>query len=154
VRSAGGAGASVCEDRPVSERPQMSVTSVTIGAPDPRKLAAFYARLLGWPVVHEDPPPPGAPPEDGWAQLRPPPGGTGPTLNFEYEAQFVRPTWPSVAGHQNSTEHLDILVADLTAAVAWAGEAGAVLADFQPQEHVRVMFDPAGHPFCLFTAEG
>jgi hypothetical protein len=24
------------------------------------------------------------------------------------------------------------------------------LADFQPQEDVRVLFDPVGHPFCLF----
>jgi|SRR5580693_9266001 catechol 2,3-dioxygenase-like lactoylglutathione lyase family enzyme len=138
----------------MSERPVMRVTSVTIGAPDPRELAAFYARLLGWPVVHEDPPPPGGPPEDGWAQLRPPPGAVGPTLNLEYEAQFVRPTWPSVAGKQHITQHLDIAVTDLDAAVAWAAEAGATLADFQPQEHVRVMFDPAGHTFCLFAAGG
>ena len=27
---------------------------------------------------------------------------------------------------------------------------GAVLPDFQPQEHVRVLLDPAGHPFCLW----
>jgi len=27
---------------------------------------------------------------------------------------------------------------------------GATLADFQPQDDVRVYFDPAGHPFCLF----
>ena len=24
------------------------------------------------------------------------------------------------------------------------------LADFQPQDDVRVCLDPAGHPFCLF----
>jgi hypothetical protein len=24
------------------------------------------------------------------------------------------------------------------------------LADFQPQDDVRVLFDPDGHPFCLF----
>ena len=29
---------------------------------------------------------------------------------------------------------------------------GAQEADFQPQDDVRVMFDPAGHPFCLYTA--
>jgi len=84
----------------------------------------------------------------------PPPGAVGPTLNLEYEAQFVRPTWPSVAGKQHITQHLDIAVTDLDAAVAWAAEAGATLADFQPQEHVRVMFDPAGHTFCLFAAGG
>jgi len=27
---------------------------------------------------------------------------------------------------------------------------GAVLAESQPQDDVRVLFDPSGHPFCLF----
>ena len=47
---------------------------------------------------------------------------------------------------------MDIAVNDLDAAVAWAIEAGATLADYQPQERVRVMPDPAGHPFCLVVA--
>lgn len=132
----------------------MAVTSVTIGAPDPRELAAFYARMLGWPVTASEPARPGSPPEDGWAQLKPPAGATGPTLNFEYEAQYTRPVWPSEPGRQHITQHLDIAVADLDGAVAWAVEAGAIVADFQPQEQVRVMFDPAGQPFCLFLASG
>lgn len=136
----------------MSQPPRMDVTSVTIGAPAPRDLAAFYARLLGWPVTAEEPAPPGSPPEAGWAQLRPPPGRIGPTLNFEYEAQFTRPVWPSEPGKQQITEHLDIAVEDLPGTVAWATEAGATLAGYQPQEGVRVMIDPAGHPFCLFLA--
>ena len=47
-------------------------------------------------------------------------------------------------------QHLDIAVADLDEAVRWALGAGAVLADVQPREAVRVMLDPAGHPFYLF----
>jgi len=31
--------------------------------------------------------------------------------------------------------------------------AGATLAGFQPQDTVRVMIDPAGHPFCLYLDE-
>lgn len=130
--------------------PVMEVSSVTISAPSPRGLAAFYARMLGWPVVDEDPPEPGAPPDSGWAQVRPPAGTTGPTLNFEYEAQYVPPAWPSEAGEQQAMEHLDVAVNDLDDAVAWAIDAGATLAAYQPQEDVRVMLDPAGHPFCLF----
>jgi len=126
------------------------VTSVTVGAPDPRELAAFYARLLGWTVTASDPARPGYPPGDGWAQLRPPPGNEGPTLNFEYEAQYTRPAWPSVAGQQNITQHLDIAVTDLDVSVAWALEQGATLAEYQPQDDVRVLLDPAGHPFCLY----
>ena len=28
---------------------------------------------------------------------------------------------------------------------------GATLAEFQPQDDVRVYLDPAGHPFCLWV---
>jgi catechol 2,3-dioxygenase-like lactoylglutathione lyase family enzyme len=129
----------------------MQVTSVSIHAPDPRALAAFYRELLGWTQTAEDGPQPGAPPEDGWAQLRPPPGETGPTLNFEYEREYVPPVWPSVNGQQQTMTHVDIYVDDLDAAVAWATERGARVAGYQPQEDVRVMLDPADHPFCLFT---
>ena len=58
--------------------------------------------------------------------------------------------WPAAKGRQIATQHLDIGVADLEESVRWAIGAGAVLAEFQPQPDVRVMVDPAGHPFCLF----
>lgn len=134
----------------MAHRPPMAVTSVTIGAPAPRDLAAFYAKLLGWPVTASEPARPGMPAQDGWAQIRPPAGEGGLTLNFEYEAKFTRPVWPAADGRQNATQHLDIAVRDLDETVRWAVAAGAVLADVQPQQDVRVMFDPAGHPFCLF----
>jgi hypothetical protein len=133
-------------------KPRMMVTSVTIAAPDPRTLAGFYSRLLDRPVTTSEPPRPGRPSEDGWAQLRPPPGTPGPTLNFEYEVDYVAPTWPSADGEQQIQTHLDIAVEDLAASTAWAVEAGATPAKVQPQEHVRVLFDPAGHPFCLFAS--
>ncbi len=47
--------------------------------------------------------------------------------------------------------HLDIRVDDLAAAEAHAVATGAVVADYQPQDDVRVCLDPAGHPFCLFA---
>ena len=49
--------------------------------------------------------------------------------------------------------HFDFQVADLDAAVAEAVALGATVADHQPQENVRVLFDPAGHPFCLCLDE-
>jgi len=134
-----------------SKQPTFLVTSVTIGAPAPSELAAFYARMLGWTVTAEDPPRPGDPPAATWAQLRPPSGQPGPRLNFEYEAQFSRPAWPAAPGEPVATEHLDIAVASLDDAVPWAIAAGATLAGFQPQEDVRVLLDPAGHPFCLYV---
>src|SRR6202035_3439404 len=78
VRSVAGTRCCTCGNKDeMTQPPRMDVTSVTIGAPDPRTLAAFYARLLGWPVTHEDPPRHGEPPEDGWAQVRPPSGRIG-----------------------------------------------------------------------------
>ncbi|HEY0803757.1 MAG TPA: VOC family protein, partial [Pseudonocardiaceae bacterium] len=35
-----------------------------------------------------------------------------------------------------------------------AVELGASLATHQPQDNVRVVFDPAGHPFCLCRDDG
>lgn len=133
-------------------RPTLRVTSVSIAAPDPRELAAFYSRLLGVPVTSSEGPRPGHPAKDGWAQIRPAEGHAGPTLNFEYEAEYVPPVWPSVNGRQQLQTHIDIAVDDLAAAVAWAVRSGARLADYQPQDDVRVMLDPVGHPFCLFLA--
>ncbi|MEU3496717.1 VOC family protein [Kitasatospora cineracea] len=45
--------------------------------------------------------------------------------------------------------HFEFRVADLGAAVAEALALGVTLVGHQPQERVRVLFDPAGHPFRL-----
>jgi len=129
------------------ERPQLQLTSITVGTDDPHGLAEFYRRLLGWQVTGDDPPDGQDP---GWAQLKPPAGEAGPTLNFEGERRFRRPVWPSATDGQNATQHLDIWVQDLDVATEWATSVGAALAEFQPQDDVRVLFDPSGHPFCLF----
>ena len=130
----------------------MRVASVVLGSADPRALAAFYERLLGWTLAESGPPRPGLPEQDGWAMLRPPPGATGLAgLSFQWEPDYVPPVWPAEKRAQGMMLHLDIAVSDLDAAVGWAVEAGARLADHQPQDDVRVLLDPAGHPFCLFA---
>jgi catechol 2,3-dioxygenase-like lactoylglutathione lyase family enzyme len=130
--------------------PRLQLTAVTVGTSQPRELARFYAQLLAWPVTEEQGPGPGEPTEAGWAQIRPPQGEPGPGVGFEYERSYARPVWPSEPGEQNASQHLDIKVDDLAAAVEWAVACGAVLAGLQPQDDVRVMLDPDGHPFCLF----
>ncbi len=112
---------------------------MVLGAPDPQALSTFYARLLGWTVVES---------QAVWAMVRPPSEGTG--VSFQHEPDYVPPVWPTAPGEQQMTSHLDIAVEDLKAGMAWALDVGARLADHQPQAHVRVMLDPAGHPFCLF----
>jgi len=124
---------------------------LVLGAPDPRALAAFYERLLGWTMAGNEPARPGFPAEDGWAMLRPASAGAGLlAMSFQYEPDYVPPVWPPNPGTQGMMIHLDIAVDDLDAAVAWALDAGATLAEHQPQDQVRVLIDPAGHPFCLF----
>jgi catechol 2,3-dioxygenase-like lactoylglutathione lyase family enzyme len=128
--------------------PRATLAAAVLDSDDPRRLAAFYSALLGWPVAVDEPPRPGLPPEDAWVMLRAPNGGVG--LSFQYEGEYVAPAWPAERGAQQMMLHLDIGVDDLDAAVARAVELGATLADHQPQDGVRVLLDPAGHPFCLF----
>lgn len=80
--------------------------------------------------------------------MRDPGGGAG--LSFQAEAGYRPPTWPEESGGLDKMVHLDVRVDHLHDAVDRAIALGAQLADVQPQERVRVMFDPAGHPFCLF----
>ena len=121
--------------------PELRLAATVLGAPDPQRLGEFYARLLGWRVVEASP---------GWVRVKPESGGAG--LSFQLEENHVAPIWPAPAGSQQMQMHLDIAVDDLEAGVARALELGARLADFQPQDAVRVMLDPAGHVFDLFLA--
>jgi predicted enzyme related to lactoylglutathione lyase len=124
------------------------LSAAVLGAPDPRALAKFYEQLLEWTITVNEGPRPGHPAEDGWVMLKPPHAGTG--LSFQYEGDYERPVWPTTSEAQQMMIHLDIAVDDLDAAATRAMELGASPADHQPQDRVRVMLDPAGHPFCLF----
>ncbi|WSF56353.1 VOC family protein [Streptomyces canus] len=87
-----------------------------------------------------------------WAEIAPSDGGPG--LSFQTEPLFTRPRWPSTRSEQQMMMHLDIEVNDLSSAVELALALGATVTDFQPQDDVRVLFDPAGHPLCLFVRTG
>lgn len=114
-----------------------------IEAPDPGALARFYAELLGWQIGHEEP---------GTAILAAPEGPI--FLVFQQADGYQAPVWPPVAGQQRPMMHFDFQVGDLDSAVADALSLGATLASEQPQENVRVLLDPAGHPFCLCRDDG
>ena len=116
------------------------LTATVLGTPDIAALAGFYQRLLGWKRVIDEP---------DWIRIGPPDGGAG--LSFQPEPEHVPPTWPAGDGDQQMQMHLDIEVDDLGASTALAVAEGATVADFQPQEHVRVLRDPDGHPFCLWV---
>jgi catechol 2,3-dioxygenase-like lactoylglutathione lyase family enzyme len=109
-----------------------------IETPDPGALAAFYSELLGWTVVDAQP---------DTVVVAAPQGSI--FLVFQHAADYQRPIWPPEAGQQRPMMHFDFQVAELESAVAEALTLGATVADNQPQANVRVLFDPAGHPFCL-----
>ncbi|MFC6084276.1 VOC family protein [Sphaerisporangium aureirubrum] len=113
-----------------------------IEAPDPGALARFYSELLGWPIGHEEP---------GTAILTAPQGSV--YVVFQQATGYRPPVWPPVDGAQRPMMHFDFQVGDLDSAVADAVALGATLATAQPQENVRVLLDPAGHPFCLCREE-
>jgi predicted enzyme related to lactoylglutathione lyase len=118
----------------------MRISGPVLDTDDPLALARFYERLLGWPITEL---------EDGWARLRSPAGDM--KIEIQHEELYAPPVWPPVEGEQQMMIHLDLLVEDLDAGVAWALESGAKVADAQPQkpgDHV-IMVDPAGHVFCM-----
>jgi catechol 2,3-dioxygenase-like lactoylglutathione lyase family enzyme len=112
----------------------------------------FYARFLGWAVTSGC----GAPARcrhegDHWALLQSPAGGT--TISVQSERWYRPPVWPEVDGRPAKMMHIEIAVDDVAAAADRAVAAGARQAPHQPQDRdptqLRVMLDPAGHPFCL-----
>jgi predicted enzyme related to lactoylglutathione lyase len=112
---------------------------VVLEAPDAHALAQFYSQVLGWPIVTDKP---------GWATIAP--EGSVSYIAFNASQEYVPPVWPPVEGDQQMMMHLDVAVDDLETAAAHAIELGATPTAHQPEDTVRVMLDPAGHPFCLY----
>jgi catechol 2,3-dioxygenase-like lactoylglutathione lyase family enzyme len=122
--------------------PSLRWTGVCLDCADADELAGFYAQLLGWEITAQD---------DGWIAMNDPGGGVG--LLFQAEGWYQPPVWPEQPGEKDKMLHLEIEVDDLEAAVARAVSVGGRIAEPQPKdrapEQLRVMLDPAGHPFCL-----
>ena len=114
---------------------------VVLDAPDVVVLARFYSQLRGWSIWHQDN-------DDAALDL-----GEGVAyLSIQRNDDYVRPVWPGEHGNQQMMLHLDFEVTDLEAETKWAISLGAELPQHQPQDNVRVLLDPAGHPFCLHTS--
>ena len=120
------------------DSPRLTLTATVLDAADPRRLAEFYSRLLGWPIGRDEP---------DWVQLEP---IGGVLLAFQHAPDHVPPQWPSAEHPQQM--HLDLDVPDLDAAEAAVLELGARKHEHQPGKTFRVFLDPAGHPFCLCQA--
>ena|ERR1700722_19827895 len=97
----------------------------------------------GWSITHHEP---------GTTILAAPEGSV--YIVFQEARGYRAPVWPPTREDQRPMMHLDFQVDDLASAVAEAVALGATEAGYQPQENVRVLFDPAGHPFCLCRDSG
>ncbi|MBW4077335.1 MAG: VOC family protein [Acidobacteria bacterium] len=111
--------------------------SVSLDCGDPHVLADFWAGLLSGDVVFAS---------DDFVAVKIP----TMWISAVRVDGYTPPTWPE--GGIAKQIHLDLAVDDLASGVTQALELGAVRADFQPApERYVVLFDPAGHPFCLTT---
>ena len=111
--------------------------AVTIDCVDPEAVARFWSALLRVPVTEPGPDRP------GWLRVQPRPDG--PFLNFQ-------PVSEPAAGKVRI--HLDVLVDDLAAGVAWVESLGGTATGRReelPRGRIAVMHDPEGHEFCLLA---
>ncbi|CAM06153.1 putative enzyme related to lactoylglutathione lyase [Saccharopolyspora erythraea NRRL 2338] len=119
----------------------LRLAAFALDCPDPRALAAFYGRLLGWEIDEAES-------EDDWVELADPAGGA--PLAFQRDPHFQPPTWPGRERPQMA--HLDVRVQTLEEGHERALAAGATPLP-QPEDQLdaswRVYADPAGHPFCM-----
>ena len=117
--------------------PTARLAAIALDCPDPRRLAEFWAAIIGGEIVLAT--------DDHWI-IR--------TDVLHVAAVRVPnhrpPSWPD--GPVPKQMHLDLAVTDLLSAVADAVRLGAQESRHQPEPQLwRVMLDPAGHPFCLST---
>ena len=134
--------------------PTIALTTICLDCRDAHEMARFYGGLLGWESTLTEP---------DWVLMRDPEGGVG--LSFQADEQYVEPVWPEAPGEQQKMLHLELRVtpadpgADLTgdagqaaldAAARVVTALGGRLAGRQARTDLRVVLDPAGHPFCLF----
>lgn len=110
--------------------------SVTLDCDDPRRLAAFWAEVLGGKIAYGS---------DEFVGVELP---SGQWIGAYKIAGYRAPQWPD--GDAGKQFHLDLAVADLDEAESAALALGAAKADHQPEpDRWRVLLDPTGHPFCV-----
>ncbi len=120
----------------------IKLNAVTLDCTDPQELARFYAALLQWEIPFQD---------EEYVIIAPPgvQQGAYPGITFQRNPAYTPPVWPEKPDRQQQMAHMDFAVNDLEKAVQYAIQCGATVAEEQFSEGWTVMFDPAGHPFCL-----
>jgi catechol 2,3-dioxygenase-like lactoylglutathione lyase family enzyme len=114
-----------------------ALETVVLDSRDPRRLAAFYAELLGAKIVVD---------KESWVTIADDDGRK--LLSFQRAPEHEPPRFPDPAGSQQF--HVDVRVEDVDAAERKVLELGATrVPDASEDSEFRVYRDPAGHPFCL-----
>lgn len=119
---------------PPASRPAISFDVVVLDTDDPPGLAEFYNALLGWQTERQD---------EDWITIS---GSAGARLAFQLAPGHQPPTWPDNRVPQQL--HLDLRVADLEAAAAYAESLGARRVT-EASDGFIALVDPSGHPFCV-----
>ena len=121
---------------------KIKMYAFTLDSKDPHELAKFYAAMLKWEIAFHD---------EEYVCIGVPGTNQGayPGITFQRNPEYKPPVWPEEPEAQQQMAHLDFAVNDLEKAVQYAIHCGAAIADEQFSDGWRVMFDPAGHPFCL-----
>lgn len=113
------------------------LASTALDCADPGPLADFWAALVGGEVAFRS---------DEFCAVKTANGWLATVKIVDYQP----PTWPDSSVPKQM--HLDLAAADLDVAESEALRLGARKASDQPApDRWRVMFDPAGHPFCFST---
>jgi hypothetical protein len=114
-----------------------------IDCPDPMKLAAFYSRVTGRPLIEGS--------GDTTAAI----SLGGVDLAFQRVEDYRPPRWPD--GEHPKQYHLDFEVSEIEPEQRRVIGLGATLQkDFTGPDGYgwQVFTDPAGHPFCLCRHQG
>jgi catechol 2,3-dioxygenase-like lactoylglutathione lyase family enzyme len=113
---------------------------VVLDSNDSETLSDFYQKLLGWTKVRPNP---------DYLLVFDSENQSRPWLLFQDTPDYERPCWPAEPSKQQQMTHLDFLVDDLESEVKHAIDCGAELSPIQFGDTWLVLFDPAGHPFCI-----
>ncbi len=126
----------------MDEELKIKMSALTLDCKDPLELAKFYAALLKWEIPFYD---------EDYAIVGAPGANQGeyPGITFQRNPEYIPPVWPEEPEAQQQMAHIDFAVNDLEKAVKYAVQCGATIAGQQFSDRWTVMFDPAGHSFCL-----
>ena len=112
-----------------------TLAMLNFDAADPAAQASFYAKVLGWDILHS---------ADEYAMI----GDGSTSIGWGKVPGYSAPGWPEESAPKRY--HLDFYVDDLDKAEQEALALGATKPDTQPMpDRWRVLLDPAGHPFDL-----